>query len=138
MKLKTAMTAAVLAVCSGAGHADDSAIVLGKSIYGSLCAVCHGPDAKGGGQVGELFEIKPPDLTTLAAQNDGQFPFSDAYEVVILGMEAPGHGSSEMPIWGDYFMADALTDRGVNKSDAMTIAAGRALSVVYYLESIQE
>ena len=138
MQLKSALTACILAVSAGMAQADDSAITLGKSVYNSLCAVCHGPDAKGGGQVGELFAVKPPDLTKLAAANDGKFPFAAAYEVVILGMEAPGHGPSEMPIWGDYFMADALKDRGVSESDAITMAAGRALSVVYYLESIQE
>ena len=52
-------------------------------------------------------------------------------------MEAVGHGRSEMPIWGDYFIADALEDRGVKMSDAVEIAAGRVLSLTYYLESIQ-
>ena len=53
-------------------------------------------------------------------------------------MEAPGHGTSAMPVWGDEFMADALEDRGVSKNDAINIAAGRALSLAYYLETIQE
>jgi mono/diheme cytochrome c family protein len=127
-----------MVLSAGAVQADDSAITLGKSAYGALCAVCHGPDAKGGGEVGELFEVKPPNLTTLAKDAGGKFPFADVYQTIILGMEAPGHGPSEMPVWGDYFMADALTDRGVNEADAMFIAAGRALSVAYYLESIQE
>ena len=48
-------------------------------------------------------------------------------------MDKPGHGDSEMPIWGDYFMADALENRGVHMSDAVEIATGRVLSLVYYL-----
>ena len=134
---KLLVSAVILAAASSA-QAEDSAITLGKSAYGALCASCHGDDAKGGGQVGQLFEVKPPDLTTLSQGADGKFPFADVYEVIVLGMEAPGHGPSEMPVWGDYFMADALQDRGVSKSDSITMAAGRALSLAYYLESIQE
>lgn len=138
MHAKTSILAAILSVSAFAVQAQDSAIILGKSSYGALCAVCHGDDAKGGGQVAELFEVKPPNLTKLSERAGGAFPFSDVYQMIVLGMEAPGHGTSEMPIWGDYFMADALEDRGVGKSDAVTIAAGRALSLTYYLESIQE
>ncbi|WP_093155037.1 hypothetical protein [Aliiruegeria lutimaris] len=57
-----------------------------------------GEDGKGGGEVAELFAVKPPNLTNLAARADGKFPFSDVFHVIILGMEAPGHGPSEMPI----------------------------------------
>ena len=53
------------------------------------------------------------------------------------GMDEAGHGDSKMPIWGDYFIADALEDRGIKMSDAVEIATGRVLSLTYYLESIQ-
>lgn len=138
MKLYKALTATVMFLSASAVQAEDSALVLGKSAYGAFCAVCHGDDGKGSGQVGELFQVKPPNLTKLTERAGGRFPFPDVYHVIILGMEAPGHGTSEMPIWGDYFMADALEDRGVNATDALYIASGRALSLTYYLESIQE
>lgn len=137
-KLFKALTAATIFLSAGAVQAEDSALVLGKTAYGAYCAICHGDDGKGGGQVGEMFEVKPPNLTTLSKNAGGRFPFADVYNVIILGMEAPGHGTSEMPIWGEYFMSDALQDRGVSKTDALFIASGRALSLVYYLESIQE
>ncbi|WP_371039312.1 cytochrome c [Rhodosalinus sp. FB01] len=138
MQIRAALSAAVMTVSPLAVQAEDSAIALGRSAYGALCAVCHGDDAKGGGEVAELFEVKPPDLTKLAERAGGSYPFSEVYEVIVLGMEAPGHGASEMPIWGDYFVADALEDRGVSRSDAVSIAAGRALSLTYYLETLQE
>ena len=53
-------------------------------------------------------------------------------------MEQPGHGDSDMPVWGDYFVADSLEDRGVTPGEAIEIAAGRAMSLALYLESIQE
>ncbi|MFD1193479.1 c-type cytochrome [Seohaeicola saemankumensis] len=138
MNMKAILAIAAIGISAGAAQADESALVLGRSAYGALCTVCHGDDAKGTGSVAELFAVKPPDLTTLTKRAGGEFPFSDVYQVIMLGMDAPGHGTSEMPIWGDYFMTDALEDRGVNKTDAMYIAAGRALSVTYYLESLQQ
>ena len=139
MKLRTScLAAAAICLSAGAIQANESAIVLGESAYGALCAVCHGESARGGGEIADLFAVKPPKLTTLAEQAGGTFPFANVYKVVILGMEAPGHGDSSMPVWGDYFMADALEDRGVSKTDAIYTAAGRAMALSLYLESIQE
>ncbi len=53
-------------------------------------------------------------------------------------MKQRGHGDSQMPIWGDYFMADAMEDRGMHSVDAVEIVSGRILSLVYYIQSIQE
>jgi mono/diheme cytochrome c family protein len=103
MNAKMVLTAAVICLSVGAAHADESALALGKSAYGALCAGCHGEDAKGGGEVGQLFEVAPADLTKISERAGGRFPFADVYHVIILGMEAPGHGPSEMPIWGDFF-----------------------------------
>jgi mono/diheme cytochrome c family protein len=138
MKSKTVMTAIASLMIAGSAMAEDSALVLGMSGYDRNCAVCHGADAKGGGSVGELFAVKPSDLTVLAKENDGNFPFAEVYHIIISGMQKSGHGSSEMPVWGDYFMADAMEDRGVNAAGAMEMAAGRALALTYYLESLQQ
>lgn len=138
MRFQTTLATAVIMLSACAAQAQDSAIILGKSTYAKTCAVCHGEDGKGDGSVAELFQVKPKDLTQLSKRADGKFPFSDVYRVIVLGMEAPGHGTSAMPVWGDEFMADALEDRGVSKNDAINIAAGRALSLAYYLETIQE
>jgi hypothetical protein len=100
--------------------------------------VCHGDNGKGGGEIAELFKIPPTDLTQLAKANGGDFPFVSVYYTLAEGMGRAGHGESEMPVWGDYFVADSLVDRGVMPGDAMAIAAGRIFSVTLYLESIQE
>ena len=39
-----------------------SSIETGKRLYQIYCALCHGPDAKGGGPVATKF-VPPPDLT---------------------------------------------------------------------------
>ena len=138
MKMVWALTVAAFPTFAHTAQAQDSAGVLGESTFGARCALCHGQDAKGGGEIAELFRVKPSDLTKLAQREDGRFPFSDVYSAIADGMDKSGHGDSEMPIWGDYFMADALENRGVRMSDAVEIATGRVLSLVYYLESIQE
>ena len=130
-------TAAVTFSVKGV-RAEDSAIVIGKSTFGARCALCHGIDGKGGGEIAELFQVPPSDLTTLAKNEGGRFPFPRVYETIVEGMEKKGHGNAEMPIWGDYFMADAIEDRGISAGDALHIAQGRILSLAYYLELIQE
>ena len=132
------LTAAAVVFSAVAVQAQESALVLGKSSYGALCAVCHGEAGKGDGEVAALFKMPPPNLTKLAEEAGGRFPFVEVYSVIVSGMEERGHGEAEMPIWGDYFISDAQEDRGVMPGDAVAIAAGRVMSVAIYLESIQE
>ncbi len=134
----TTLAIAAVILSAGAVQAQDSALILGKSSYGASCALCHGVDARGGGEIAELFQVRPADLTGLSERAGGRFPFPVVYHIIVDGMEKSGHGDAEMPIWGDYFIADALEDRGVSTGDAVHIAQGRILSLVYYLESIQE
>ena len=138
MKLGNICAAFIIVGAAGAAQAQDSVIILGKSSFGARCALCHGEDGKGGGEIAELFKVPPADLTKLSERAGGAFPFARVYGIIVDGMDEAGHGESQMPIWGDYFIADALEDRGVKMSDAVEIATGRALSLTYYLESIQE
>jgi|SRR6056297_3529453 len=138
MKPGSTLTTVAMIMSATAGHAVDSALVLGKSTYNARCAMCHGTSGKGDGEVAELFKIPPSDLTKLAERADGEFPYAYVSGVLSEGMQQAGHGEAEMPIWGDYFVADALEDRGIFPEDAEAIAAGRILSLAHYLESIQE
>ena len=136
--LKSCVLAGMLSASACVANAADSALILGKSSYNANCAICHGEDGKGTGSVAELFRVPPSDLTTLAERAGGAFPFSEAYQAIASGLGEKAHGESEMPIWGGFFVADALEDRGVSAQDAQHIVQGRILSLVYYLESIQE
>ena len=136
--VKSIALSALLATSAFVANAADSALVLGKSSYNANCAICHGDDGTGNGAVAELFRVPPSDLTTLAERSGGAFPFSEAYQSIATGLGQKAHGDSEMPIWGGYFVSDALEDRGVSSQDAEHIVQGRILSLVYYLESIQK
>lgn len=137
--MRTLGCLAVTLLCAGtvAAEATDSALILGKSSYTAYCAVCHGEDGTGGGDVAELLRIPPADLTTLSQRSGGAFPFSEVYQSIATGLYR-AHGQAAMPIWGNYFKDDTLKDRGVSASDADYIVQGRILSLVYYLQSIQK
>lgn len=138
MQIHKILATTVVLLSSSAALAQENELTLGKSSFGARCATCHGTDAKGGGEIAELFRNPPTDLTTLAERAGGSFPFVDVYYTLARGLEKPGHGASEMPVWGEYFVADSLADRGVTPGEAIAIAAGRAFSLTLYLESIQE
>ena len=112
---------------------------IGKEEFIRSCAACHGEGGKGDGLVAELLLVKPPDLTSIAKRHGGEFPASWVYRIIDGRNELRPHGSMEMPIWGDRYRADAL--RGLTlplNVGADAIVHGRILSLVFYLELIQE
>jgi mono/diheme cytochrome c family protein len=106
----------------------------GELEYQNYCAVCHGIDGKGQGIMRKFLTVPPTDLTQLAQQHDGVFPFAQVYRVIDGRDEVRAHGSREMPIWGDRFRAQA----GGQDSGSRAQAAGRLLGLVFYLQHIQE
>ncbi|OSQ53488.1 c-type cytochrome [Marivita geojedonensis] len=106
----------------------------GQKEYMIACAGCHGESGKGDGPLAGLLNIHTPDLTTLAARNDGEFPFEYTLFMIDRRNVIPVHGS-EMPVWGDRFQASATSRSG---ETAEMVALGRILSLTYYLETIQE
>ena len=110
-----------------------TAAIDGKTLFNQYCAVCHGVDARGGGIMAKFLTIRPADLTQIATRNGGTFPFWQIYRV-IDGGEVRGHGSRDMPIWGDRFRTQA----GGNDPGSRAQAAGRLLGLVFYLQYIQQ
>ena len=103
-------------------------IDVGKVEYQSSCGACHGTDAKGNGPVSKDLKTPPTDLTVLAKNNNGVFPYNLVYEIIDgRNSTISSHGTREMPIWGYRFgppQAFRFRDR--------------MLAVIDYLESIQE
>ena len=94
---------------------------LGKTAYLSSCAPCHGADARGPGTLAIIFKLQPPDLTTLAKRNDGEFPARAANEIIDGLRFVEAHGTRDMPIWGFDVMVKS-----------------RITAIVDYLRRIQE
>lgn len=129
----TVIAAAVSAMAVGARA--DEPVAMGQQIYEERCAICHGLGGKGDGQVGALFENRPGDLTTLQA-DQRFFPYMEVLSKIDGREMVVGHGT-EMPVWGEYLMVEALEDRGINPKDAADIVNGRLTSLVFYLATLQ-
>jgi mono/diheme cytochrome c family protein len=77
----------------------------GKEMYLAYCASCHGKEAKGDGPAASALKAPATDLTTLSKRNNGKFPALHVSEV-ISGEHMPTvHGSRDMPVWGNVFLA---------------------------------
>jgi mono/diheme cytochrome c family protein len=127
-KGKFVIAAAVLA--TSPAFADQA----GEREFMVACAVCHGESAMGDGPLASLLNIHTPSLVQLAQQNDGVFPL-EAVLATIDGRDGVrAHGSS-MPIWGDRYQSSATSERGETSE---MVARGRMLSLVYYLQSVQQ
>lgn len=116
----------------------DEALDQGKADFDRLCAPCHGIDGKGDGPQAPHLAKKPADLT-LVTRKYGQFPDQKVFET-IAGLDMPdGHGTREMPIWGDVFVTEEV-GKSTKVEDAMTAsdnASRRIAGLVRYVESIQ-
>ena len=108
--------------------------VTGEHEYSVACAGCHGESAMGDGPLAGLLNISTPSLLGLSRANEGIFPFEAVLTTIDGRDEVRAHGS-KMPIWGERFQASATSQRGETTD---MIARGRILSLVYYLQSIQQ
>jgi mono/diheme cytochrome c family protein len=116
---------------------DGFLVAKGRNTYRVYCANCHGPKALGDGTLADVLKIRPADLTVLTRNSpDGHFPRKKVH-ARIDGREAvQGHGSADMPIWGDAFQK-VLTPGYQDLSDEDR-AQLKIVELVYYLESIQK
>ena len=122
-------------VSGGAVQAQDASF--GAAIYKDHCVVCHGETGSGDGMVGMLFSQPPADLRLMSRNNNGVFPAAQVIDAIFGRRPIQAHGQTEMPIWGNYFMTQALESPTIDPKDAAMITQGRVLSVVSYLESMQ-
>jgi mono/diheme cytochrome c family protein len=106
-----------------------------KADYVNYCAACHGADGTGNGPMQDQLKGKPTDLTVLAKDKGGNFPYLTVYRT-IDGTWGEGilraHGSNEMPIWGDVFRREAIGRNSYMETK------GRIMAIIQYIESLQK
>ena len=111
--------------------ADDSVEAAGKARFMESCAVCHGTEAVGDGPYAGLLNKKPANLTLLAKNNGGEFPFNVVYDSIDGRGPNGAHGTKDMPVWGSNW-------KGANAQGAATAVRGRILETIIYLRSLQK
>ena len=114
---------------------EQDVIDAGKGEFQRSCATCHGEDARGKGPSAAALNVKPTDLTQLSKQHGGVFLFWRVYEKIEGKSENPirAHGTREMPVWGERFRLEQRAG-----DDLQMGVRGRLLSLVHYLDAIQE
>jgi mono/diheme cytochrome c family protein len=76
----------------------------GADLYRRYCASCHGPNGAGDGPAAKWLEPRPADLTRSGLDVPGLVERIDGRR------ETPGHGSSDMPVWGEVFSEMLVTE----------------------------
>ncbi len=109
---------------------DPGKIGQGRTLFKSWCRSCHGESAKGDGPVAEYLAPKPADLTLLSQKEGGNFYFGRVTAKIDGRELVKGHGSKDMPVWGDAFKV--LDEEGGEEKVRQKINA-----LAHFLRSIQ-
>lgn len=102
----------------------------GSTLYGTYCASCHGPSARGDGPLADAMRRRPPNLTEILKRNNGVFPRELIFRVIDGREPVRGHGGPDMPVWGDAFK------RSIDVGGEEAVK-NRIQAIVDYLETIQ-
>ena len=122
----------ILAFLAAPAVAQDAA--LGEALYDRYCATCHGLDARGDGPMAPSLLIQPPDLTTLAARNDGILPVARIVTRIDGRDPLVSHGSP-MPIYGDFFEGTDVPTKAETGQPIMT--SEPVLHLLEWLRGVQ-
>ena len=108
---------------------------LGTREYDANCAVCHGKAGKGDGPYADMLRRPATDLTTMSRRNGGVFPVARSFEIIEGG--GVGHGTRDMPIWGQEYNIKAADYYMDVPYDPAVYVRTRILALVEYLNRIQ-
>ncbi|MBI3783757.1 MAG: cytochrome c [Deltaproteobacteria bacterium] len=131
-RFRLLFASAWLALIPAVSFAADSANAA-KAAYLQYCSACHGEGGKGDGVVSQLMRPKPTDLTVLAKENNGEFPFAKVMASIDGRQTLRAHGDPNMPVWGEIFKADT----GASMAGEGAIR-GKVLLITDHLKSIQQ
>jgi len=102
----------------------------GRAEFELNCIPCHGEEGRGDGPMEKVLLVKPADLTVIAKENAGVFPFWMVYESIDGTNPVIAHDVIWMPPWGNRFEQE--------EKRHFAPAYLRLLMLTHYVESIQE
>lgn len=118
---------ASVAACTEAPSRDE-----GRMMYGNYCVACHGDSGNGDGPLAADLPVGPTDLTLLAQNNGGVYPYSDVM-AQIYGY--PGR-YAVMPEFGPLLSGPSVLWKDEEGVEVRTPKA--LLALARYLETIQQ
>ena len=104
----------------------------GRAYYLKYCGSCHGVEGKGNGVVSRSLKVKPPDLTQLRKKHKGTFPLEKVIASIDGKLHIEAHGESRMPVWGEIFEKQALTQK-----DPAATSTAKVKAIAEYIATIQ-
>lgn len=102
--------------------------ISGEEEFVRYCSVCHGIGGKGNGPLASSLKTPPADLTQISKRNNGGFPLGKVADIIRNGGQVAGHGSRDMPAWGEAF----------RDHEEPVMVSALIFELALYLESIQE
>ncbi|WP_204113859.1 c-type cytochrome [Shimia biformata] len=120
--MKTMILSVAGIFLASALHAQDPGE--GKVLYLENCATCHGLELDGNGPMAGAMNMKPTNLTTLAATNGGTFPVVRVVKRIDGRDPLVAHGSP-MPVYGHFFEGD---DTLVKSETGQPIMTSRSIA----------
>lgn len=126
--LATVLTAAVLVFAGSARAAEANP---GRATYLRYCSACHGSEGKGDGIASGTMRPRPADLTQLAKNNGGTFPYLQVKDIIDGRKPTAAHGDSGMPVWGEVFTEEKAA------AQADTHVRGKVQLITDYVATIQ-
>ena len=134
---KTVMLAGLLALSAACWAQPAPRADMGKLEYESHCAICHGDNGRGNGELRKFLTKAPTDLTTMAKRNGGAFPNQMAWEVIDGRTEVGPHGTRAMPVWGRAYRQEAYAQL-TTAYEPEWYVRNRIVALLDYLSRIQE
>lgn len=110
---------------------------IGKREFESNCATCHGLKGAGDGVLKPWLTRSPSDLTMLAKSNGGILPLPRIYDVIEGATQVAGHGTRDMPAWGNRYKVQAAEYYMDVPYDAEAFVRMKILSLVEYINRLQ-
>jgi mono/diheme cytochrome c family protein len=126
-----AVRVVALAAVATAALAAEPAASPERAAYLRYCGACHGSQGQGDGVAGSFMRPKPKDLTQIAKENGGTFPFTKTMAAIDGTKEVRAHGDPDMPVWGEIFR------QGAAEPTRNVEVKGNLMLITQYLQSIQ-
>jgi mono/diheme cytochrome c family protein len=134
--IQAALVGACLAIAA-TGALGQGKVDLGKREYDANCASCHGLKGTGDGPSAQYLTRKPTDLTRLAKANNAVLPVSRLYESIDGTLTVPGHGTREMPTWGNQYRTRAAEYYTDVPYDPEAFVRAKILALIDYISRLQ-